>query len=68
MEDQKLKEAILAIAKDSTRNLENHLSLLNFLAKRMPGLSQDERAALLKTVDDDKKRSELLSEILRLLG
>ena len=68
MNDQTVKEALSAIATHSTNTLKAHLALSRLVAKRMENLSPDERAALLTAIESDQKKTELLSEVLRILS
>jgi len=68
MNDQTIKEALLAISNHANTTLESYIALSTLIANRMPGLSPDERAALLTALESDKKRLGLLKDVLQKLG
>jgi hypothetical protein len=67
MDDIKIKNALVAIATFNEKTLESLLSLEEFLAKRLPSFSEDERGLLLSAVDADRKRLQILKDVLRQL-
>ncbi|MFA5234050.1 MAG: hypothetical protein WC390_06570 [Sulfurimonas sp.] len=65
MNDTTIKNAIFALADMDMLILKSQESLSRLVAKRMPGLSEDDRQTWLTALDEDRKKTELLQATLR---